>query len=588
MQTTALQGGEVVVIVGLSGAPQHNYHSAAVLNKVEAADSTMTGDRYAVRLLHGCRPRLSVRRRNILRAAQPAEREQLLVRVLWERQLELRVVSPLLLGKLSLELGICLKIASFFPHRQTMAFTSGFAMGTVVRDWSCVCPDPHSRRFAWHPMRQPAGTSAVAGSIARIDCAVVSIGQGRFFIAGGCDDHPSRMRRFFRSAFVYDALTHAVEPLPDMPCARHGCGGAHINGKVLVFGGEYASSSGGAQACDVYDLERREWSPLSNRTIGTVTSGRGFNPDLRLAGPICGRPVAFVPVGTVGQHEDGMFGGPVGNKRTLVVMTGGHLWMCNDVGVWLSFTPCPPPQLGASAAACVEWGDYLIVSQGREASEAGSCHVFAVRWVTVLVDAGNMVKAEGDWHEVPPHSGVEQHPSCIWISLGTASIRGERVGAGLSVVHGRLHISGGVDESLGFDSSVLQWGGTYADLCAEEQRVVRKLDDTFGDPEVMPLLRHDNMSEPYDNPEPKHYPPDFPHDDAEAAVAAAVSEQDRMQQLLESALLTAADLSGRFAWAALPGLTMPTAMHAHAAITVPLLPHMQQAAAAAPVSSTGS
>ena len=61
---------------------------------------------------------------------------------------------------------------------------------------------------------------------------------------------------------------------------------------------------------------------------------------------------------------------------------------------------------------------------------------------------------------------------------------------------------------------------------------------------------------------------------SKAAHAAARAEQDRNQRVLEAALRghSAADLS-RAGWSAVPGLEMPTAMHAHAAITVPLLPN---------------
>jgi len=45
----------------------------------------------------------------------------------------------------------------------------------------------------------------VRDGIVRIDCAVVAIGAGRFVVAGGCANHPSRARKFFCSAFIYDA-----------------------------------------------------------------------------------------------------------------------------------------------------------------------------------------------------------------------------------------------------------------------------------------------------------------------------------------------------------------------------------------------
>ena len=54
------------------------------------------------------------------------------------------------------------------------------------------------------------GADRVADGIVRIDCAVVSVGAGRFVVAGGCDDHPGRTSRFFASAFEYDAIARAA------------------------------------------------------------------------------------------------------------------------------------------------------------------------------------------------------------------------------------------------------------------------------------------------------------------------------------------------------------------------------------------
>ena len=249
--------GEVVVLVGLQRAAQHNYAAASVLDAA-ADDSAGTGDRLAVRLLHHG-TRLSVRRRNLVRCCSGArgERMQLLVRLVWEHQRELRVAAKFLEGRLSGELGLCLRIASFFPPRETLALTSGYAMGAVVRDWTCVAPTPSvgvrpsSHPLMWRRMRQPAGAEKLKDSFARIDCAVISLGDGRYVVAGGCDDHPARVQRFFSSAFVYDALTHAVDALPDMPHARHGCGGCFLPqlgtaGKVCVCGGEYVNGPPGS------------------------------------------------------------------------------------------------------------------------------------------------------------------------------------------------------------------------------------------------------------------------------------------------------------------------------------------------------
>ena len=153
-----------------------------------------------------------------------------------------------------------------------MALTTGFAMGRIIREWSMATLDGGQLR--WQPIHADDttavhGADAVRDGIVRIDCAVIDIGLGNFLVAGGCDDHPSRCLSFFRSAFVYDSLTHSVSPLPDMPCVRHGCGGAFIDGKAYVVGGEYADPGGaGKTLVSVFDFTSRAWTPLDT-PIGT-------------------------------------------------------------------------------------------------------------------------------------------------------------------------------------------------------------------------------------------------------------------------------------------------------------------------------
>ena len=165
----------------------------------------------------------------------------LLTRIVWEHQQELRVVRQLLLDQLRGEEGLCLHIASFFPVRETMALTTGFAHGRIVPAWSCA--RLRRGRLEWAPIHGKAtavfGAENVTNGITRIDCAVVEHGPGKFLVAGGCDRHPSVAKEFFSSAFTYDAITHAATPLPPMPLRRHGCGGTCIDGKVYVVGGEY-------------------------------------------------------------------------------------------------------------------------------------------------------------------------------------------------------------------------------------------------------------------------------------------------------------------------------------------------------------
>jgi hypothetical protein len=162
------------------------------------------------------------------------------------------------------EEGLFLEISSYFPPRETLATTTGFVNGQLVQDWSSIALE--NGRRVWRPIHEHAngharvyGGGSVCDGIERIDCAVIGIGLGRFVIAGGCADHPSSAPHFFASAFLYDAITHVVVPLPDMPCARHGCGGAHIAGKVYVVGGEYAARRGSSPAAPNSSKEHCVW-----------------------------------------------------------------------------------------------------------------------------------------------------------------------------------------------------------------------------------------------------------------------------------------------------------------------------------------
>ena len=132
----------------------------------------------------------------------------------------------------------------------------------------------------------------------------------------------------------------------------------------------------------------------------------------------------------------------------------------------------------------------------------------------------------------------------VWTALGPTGPTG-RVGAGLTVVHDRLYVSGGVHEApLGggnFDGSIAQWRGTRAELDA----VARDAGgggggggggDTRGGAS-----------------------------DASAAVGAprdtggGSGDGARVRECVRP-------------WVTVEGLQMTTAMHAHAAIAVPWLP----------------
>ena len=498
----ALAPGDVVMVMGLESRRDYNYQAAVVLDEEATAEG-----RLAVRLLHrrrreaGPRTQLSVRRRHLRLLDMPgssegarrrrgalaescaADRAAVLTRVVWERQLELRVAAPFLRRALQDEDGggLCQNIASFFEPRATLALTTGFANGRVVPDWSCVKPTSGGGGgggggFEWRPVhdggaQQVWGAAGVKDGIVRIDCAVVDIGLGRFVIAGGCADHPQRVRgRFFRSAFVYDAMAHAVAPLPDMPHARHGCGGACLDLRgvrdgglyVFVFGGEYVNGVMPLSSqCHYLDLKDETWHALTAQ--GAVDTG--------------GQMVAFVPVAAAGGR--------------LVAIVNGQLWALDPLRVggwqWRRCLPDAPASLGTSAQACVAWGnEHLVVSQGRgyddDDGDAGdgsrpACHVHAV---TFCHPPGMFGYGRGTPSGLTTPSGAttpgrRMPPGSLqtlewvrWTDLGpvdSAAAPSGRVGGDLAVVHDRLYICGGVDEQHGrFDDTVARWDGARAAL----------------------------------------------------------------------------------------------------------------------------
>ena len=66
-------------------------------------------------------------------------------------------------------------------------------MGKIIPDWSCVTLAADGQ-FRWTPVHGKGnavhGAQAVSDGIVRIDCAVVSIGAGRFVVAGGAQHNP--------------------------------------------------------------------------------------------------------------------------------------------------------------------------------------------------------------------------------------------------------------------------------------------------------------------------------------------------------------------------------------------------------------
>ena len=584
---SSLRAYDIVVIHGLVGAPQHNFAPATVLDQ----DAPAPG-RVPIQLLHGSRAKLSVRRSNLLDMWGEEERAMLLTLIVWERQLELRVARQFLLDRLRGEEGLCLEVASHFPPRETMGLTTGFSRGQLVREWSAVALE--GGRFVWRPLNGEGrervfGADAIPDGIERIDCAVVGIGSARFVVAGGCADHPSRARCFFASAFLYDAITHAVEPLPDMPGPRHGCGGAHIDGRVYVMGGNYVDRRGGEMCVwlDVGSWVRGAAAPVGWQRLGASLPARGLEPHGH---------IAFVPVAAVGGRlvvitnriawafnpaleDDTPSAAPSERrKRWRAVRTPGSSGPARSRG---RCDRCPA-ELGASAHGCVEWGQHMIVSSGRGAGDlyahevSPPCHVYAFRFLWPAEPADGATPAAAPWPHPTQVRCAAPWAVGEWTRLGKVCDT-NRVGADLVVVHGRLYISGGTHEGprTHFDGSVACWGGRYADLLAAPPATGTAEADTANAVDGGGGGSDDDDSDDDDGGGdgdggggegvPEGVPEEGGEEEACAHEVAHLCVDGRA--VVPSGIR---DCSRR--WTVVDDLNLPTAMHAHSAITIPLMP----------------
>jgi hypothetical protein len=588
----ALHSGDIVVVHGLVSKPKYNLQACIVQDRDDASEGRCAcgspnpesdqGLRpglsvrallccsVPVRALHGVFSNLAVKRSNLLNMAREEDRQMLLTMIVWNHQLELRVARTFLLDRLRGEEGLCLEIARNFPPRETLGLTTGFANGRLVRDWSAV--GLQGGRRVWKPIHAALGGRArvyggehVRDGIERIDCAVVGIGSGRFVVAGGCAEHPSRAPHFFSSAFLYDSITHVVTPLPDMPCARHGCGGAHIDGKVYVLGGEYAGTRGSAPPapgsledhCVVLDVTALQngqeagtgWTPLGARLPPAALEPHGL--------------VAFVPVAACWGR--------------LVLVANRVVWAFNtklDAGTWHAAKTLSsgggaaidehPADLGSSAHGCVEWRQHIIVSSGRGSGTLDAhgpsppCHVYAFTFLLPPdTEQGRTpaVPADGDESRMPPWSVG------AWTHLGMVC-KTNRVGADLAVVQGRLYISGGVhEERAGFDSSVARWDGKYSDLAPPPSR--------GGDDEICDAVDPDDkLMQPQS---PRIMPDSGGQADkaAEVITQLSINARDRYAYGPQAAALR--ESRPPQAWTVIDDLSLPTAMHAHSAITIPFM-----------------
>ena len=170
-------------------------------------------------------------------------------------------------------------------------------------------------------------------------------------------------------------------------------------------------------------------------------------------------------------------------------------------------------RLGQEAQSCTCWGDRVFVISSGRPGDGGLCEVMAFEFTE------------------PPDSPDDCAWDGVFTHLGKVDNMGGRIGCGLTVVQDRLYISGGVDEgdgdfreSRGFDASTVRWTGRLKDLRAAPA------------PDLEP-----------------------------------VRGQPLFSSVPDAHLRRVRDCT-QFKWEQVDELRLPTPMHAHSAINVPMLP----------------
>ncbi|CAK0832630.1 unnamed protein product, partial [Prorocentrum cordatum] len=257
-----------------------------------------------------------------------------------------------------------------------------------------------------HPER-PLALSTTPAALPRLDSASADMGLGRVLFAGGCGQHPRRCTRvedFFKSAEVYDSLTNEWSPIADMPTRRHGASACLLGARVYVLGGAYVDerdADEGAKFCDVLDTETMEWSSIPPSHYSHV-----------------------VPL-SIFQRGAAFFGSSAIGGRLVVLLENVTLAYnpSTDDG-WRRVEAEGSVAVGHSSCACAYEGE-LLVASGRP--ERFSRSVAAFSFTKPACDKDWWC---GRWRQLP-------------------DLNKARVGGAMAVVHGRLYITGGVDEDTG-------------------------------------------------------------------------------------------------------------------------------------------
>mmetsp|Transcript_80694 Transcript_80694/g.251620 ORF Transcript_80694/g.251620 Transcript_80694/m.251620 type:complete len:522 (-) Transcript_80694:76-1641(-) len=403
------------------------------------------------------RVELSVRPTNLLRAPNPVDRRRVLLAQVVATRPELRAVCRFLDERLPAGPGgsaassgdptsytddtspLLFRIASFVASTQALPHQFSGYMGRLwFEHWRWDEQARVEPVNCWSLADSPSGESG--GSLTpRMDCAATTLDPDRpglALFAGGCGDHPQRCRTpfgFYKSAVLYDSLLSEWHPLPDMTTRRHGPGAACIGPKVYVLGGQYAHDSddeeggprvnagrqAGPRFCDVYDLDKREWSLQPPSALRGVLQEEHMLQVVERAaffsvGAVSGRVVACLhdrrqpQEGLVtlafnpDREEDGW------RKVALLPAEGGR-----------------PIHVGTSSCAAT-YNDQLVVASGRPSIYARSCAAFRFEQRGTSEEGWHY----GRWRQLP-------------------DLNFARVGGALVAVSGKLYITGGVNEESG-------------------------------------------------------------------------------------------------------------------------------------------
>lgn len=388
MRSGELDVSSRVLIYGLKSAAgsEMNYNAGYIVKEQEAG-------RFGVQLLKGGKPVL-IKRMNLLSASLRDDRELFLGLVTLNFSPGLRVARPALNNSLNEDVGLLLLIASFVTYPRECLFQFGGFMGKIWEENWC-----------YSNVSRPIALKNQAAK--RLDAACADLGLGRVLFAGGCGDHPRRCRfpdGFFRTAEIYDSLTDEWYAVSNMSSRRHGAVACRLGTKVYVLGGAYVDDgcrSPAEKFCDVFDIDSATWSPIPASHYDHVLD--------------------------VDFDKAAFFGAGVANQRLVAFVEGvtiAYNPTSNDG--WRKVDVCSNDEviIGRSSC-CEEYNGELVVASGRPLSCARVSAAF--RFSSEPADDHWWT---GSWRQLP--------------TLAKA-----RVGGSLSVVSGRLYITGGVDEDSG-------------------------------------------------------------------------------------------------------------------------------------------